>query len=68
LEVVAKAICPLNFYSWLSVMCSAIVWTMSGLLSHRKNDQLRGSWFSWVWLRSSLLSWLQLRLLGVFTH
>jgi len=81
LEIDAKAIYPLNFYSGSS-MCSATVWIISGMRSHRKNDtapapelffswtwlQLRSSWFSWVWLRSSLFSWLQLRLLIVFTH
>jgi len=30
--------------------------------------QIRSSWFSWVWLLSFLFSWLQLRLLFVFTH
>jgi len=83
LEVVAKAIYPLNFYSGLS-MHAATAWIISGLRSRRKNDttpapelffswtwlQLLSTWFSWVWLRSSPISWLlfQLRLLVVFTH
>jgi len=37
LEVVAKAIYLLNFYSGLSV-CLATVWIISGLRSYRKND------------------------------
>jgi len=79
LDVVAKAIYPLNFHSD-SAMCSATVWIVSGLRRSRKYDtapipelffswtwlQLRSSWFSWVRLRSSLFSWF--RLLVVFTH
>jgi len=78
-EVVAKAIYPLNFYSGSST-CPATVWIISGLRRRRKNDtapapklffswtwlQLRSSWSSWAWLRSSLFSWL--RLLVVFTY
>jgi len=37
LEVVAKAIYPLKFYSGSS-MCSAAVWIISGLRRSRKND------------------------------
>jgi len=73
LEVVAKAIYLLNFYSGSS-MCPVTAWIISGLWSRRKNvtvpaPQLFISW-KWLRLRSSLFSWLriQLRLLFVFTH
>jgi len=58
LDVVAEAICLLNFYSGLS-MCLATGWIISGLRNRRKNDtapvpelfswtclQLWSSWFS----------------------
>jgi len=73
LEVVAKAIYLLNFYSGSSV-CPATVWIISGLQSRHKNVTAPALelFFSWTWLqlRSSLFSWLrlQLRLLFVFTH
>jgi len=77
LEVVAKAIYLLNFYSGLS-MCPATGWIISGLRSHRKNDTgpALELFFSWTWLQvwsskcgsglqlySSLFSWLQLSVL-----
>jgi len=78
LEVVAKAIYPLNFYSGSS-MCPAAKWIISGLRNRRKNDtatapELFFSWFlslmsvalalelSFLWFP------LQLRCMVVFTH
>jgi len=71
LEVVAKAIHLLNFYSG-SCMCPATVWIISGLWSCRENVTAPAQLFPWTLLRlrSSLFSWLrlQLRLLFGFTH
>jgi len=75
LEVVAKAIYLLNFYSE-SFMWPATVWVISGLRIRSKNDtaptpdlffswtwlQIRNSWVSWAWHR------IQLRFQFVFTH
>jgi len=51
LEVVAKAIYLLNFYSGLSV-CLATVWIISGPWSRRKNNTSPTPelFFSWTWL------------------
>jgi len=71
LEVVAKAIYLLNFYSGSS-MWPAPVWIIQGCGAVVKMTQLRlclhCCWFSWVWLwlRCSRFSWLWL--LVVFTH
>jgi len=81
LEVVAKAIYPLNFYPGSSTGL-ATVWIISGLRGSRKNYtapapelffswtwlQLRSSWFSRVWLRSCLIPWPRLRFLVIFTR
>jgi len=52
LEVVAKAIYLLIFYSGSS-MCPATVWIVSGLRSRRKNDTAPAPelLFSYLWLR-----------------
>jgi len=69
LEVVAKAIYLLNFYTGSS-MCPPTMWIISGLRSRRKNDATPALFLSWTWpqLRSSWFSWAWLRLLFVFTR
>jgi len=59
MEVVAKALYLLNFYSGLSV-CLATVWIISGLRSCRKNDTAPTPklFSSWTWFHSSWFSWV----------
>jgi len=71
-EVVATAIYWLNFYFGLSTR-PVTTWIIQGCGAIVKMTQLQlrvGScWFSWVWLWLRIFfSWLQLRLLVVFTH
>jgi len=55
LEVVAKAIYLLNFYSG-SPVCPATLWIISGLRScHKSVTAPAPQFFSWTWLRSGAI-------------